>query len=163
MKAKMTEAQTLVGPGGQPREFAVGEIVEGKTARVAVANGWAEEIEGDAPDATAATGGDGRQFVGLTNAVAVPVERLDALEAAAAELETAKARISELEARAGEADDDQARATLEAAENEADRIVAEAKERAAAIVAEADEQAQATMNAALDQLKGKAGNGNGKK
>ena len=169
MKAKMIEAHELVGPDGHPASFAKGDIVSGKTARIAVANGWAEEIEGD--EAEAASGGE-RHFVGLTNGVVVPVDRLDALEAAASELEASKARIAELEGRAGEADDETARGSVEAARVEADKIIADAKDaagkitdeakaKAAKIVSDAEATAQKTLNAELDALKGSGGGGAG--
>ncbi len=131
-----------------------------------------EEIKDDTPKGSPPASGGERHFVGLTNAVAVPVDRLDALEAAASELEASKARIAELEGRAGEADDETPRASVEAARVEADKIIAaakdaagkitdEAKAKAAKIVSDAEATAQKTLNAELDALKGSGGGGAG--
>ncbi len=159
MQAKMTEARTLVGPNGHPCDYTVGEIVTGKTARVAVANGWAEEIEGAPADAVVGT---------------LSVEITADMAELRAELDKRDARISELEARAGDADDEAARASVEAARVEADgilaaanedaaKIVDEAKAKAAEIVSDAEADAQKALNAELDRLKAAKPSGNGKK
>jgi cell division septum initiation protein DivIVA len=167
----MTEARELVGPGNQLTEFPVGAIVSGKTARVALANGWAEEVPDDTPESAPAEV-SGEQTP--SQAVAAMV---DALGQAKRDLAERDARIAELEARQGDADDESARSTIQAAEDEAARIMAraeedagkivdEAKAKAAEIVADAEKKAKGTLNAELDALKAgkttKSGGGSAK-